>query len=168
VSYAWDAVCSILDADAPPNVRCGGGGAELGAQEVFHSLRSFGEDLVCVPVRLEHDGSYCDDVLVTYHFLEEVAHAVDEDGSWRRPPKWFKKLLGNDSWVKALFVRVTPDVAEAFGKRFGVAVLAAGADFDAPAHRVPGRLGPLDFGVITHTFAYVPLLLHMNGTWSSW
>jgi hypothetical protein len=107
---------------------------------------------------VEHDGSYCDNVLVTHRFLEEVAHAVDEDGSWRGPPYWFKKLVWHYSWVKALFVRVTFDVAETFGECLCVAVLATRADFDAPSHRVPRRLGPFDFGMITHTFAYVPIV----------
>jgi hypothetical protein len=160
VLYAWDAVCLILDTDTPPNVGCGSGFTEFGAQEVFHAVRSFGEDLICVPVCAEHDGSYRDNVLVTYCLLEEVAHTVDENGPWRRPPQWLKKFVGHHPWVKTLFVRVTFDVAEAFGECFGVAVLAAGADFDAPAHRVPRCLGPFDFGVITHTFAFVPIVAY--------
>jgi len=46
------------------------------------------------------------------------------------------------------------DSAKAFGKRFGVAVLAARANLGAAADWVPGRVGPFDLGVEGHCFAH--------------
>jgi len=42
------------------------------------------------------------------------------------------------------------DAAKPLRKRLGIAVLASGADLDAAADGVPGRVGPLDMGVERH------------------
>lgn len=39
------------------------------------------------------------------------------------------------------------DSAKALGKRFSVAVLAAGANFRATADGIPGYVGPFDLGI---------------------
>src|SRR5260221_14538194 len=46
------------------------------------------------------------------------------------------------------------DPAKTLRKRFGIAVLAAGANFRAAADWIPGGVGPFDFGVHTHFFSF--------------
>ena len=68
---------------------------------------------------------------------------------WSRPLERFEEFVRHQAWREAVLVRVAGNAAEAFSERLGVAVFAAGADFEAPTHGVPSRLGPLDFGMLT-------------------
>ena len=43
-----------------------------------------------------------------------------------------------------MFVGMTFDPAKSFGKRFGIAMLAAGAKLDASTDGIPGGVGPFD------------------------
>ena len=54
--------------------------------------------------------------------------------------------------IETLFVGVAGHAAKSFGKGFGITVGAAGTDFDAAAHGVPGGIGPFDFGMFAHDF----------------
>ncbi len=58
--------------------------------------------------------------------------------------KGFGELLRHEAKIKALFIWVAFDAAEALGKGLGVTVLAAGTDLRATPERVPRRVGPLD------------------------
>lgn len=41
-------------------------------------------------------------VIVRYGVLEEVAHAVDEDGLCCGPAEWFKQFVGDESGIEAM------------------------------------------------------------------
>lgn len=49
--------------------------------------RAFGEDLISVPISLDHDLDYVFDVFVWDFRLEEVAHAIDEHGAGAGPSR---------------------------------------------------------------------------------
>ena len=90
------------------------------------------------------------DVVVGNVLVEQVAHRVDEDHLRRAPPQRLRELLRDEPQIEALLVRMAWHAAEPLGERLGVAVLAAGADLRAAADRVPRRVGPLDFRVLSH------------------
>jgi len=83
----------VLDAAAPPDVRRVCCLLASCREKLLESVGAFREDLVRVPVRVEHD--VCDglDVLVGHGVLEEVAHTVDEYGFRGAPPEGFNELL---------------------------------------------------------------------------
>ena len=113
----------------------------------MQALCSLGKDLVRVPISLEHYGNDRADVFIRDRVLEQIAHAIDKY-CFRHPPlEWFEELVRNKAWREPMFVRMARNSAEAFSERLGVAVLAAGADFQASTHGIPRRLGPLDFGM---------------------
>ena len=97
-----------------------------------------------VPICFHHNADHIFYIGVRDARLEEVTHAVDEDGLGARPLKRFGELLRHEVKIEALFVGVAFDAAEALCKGLGVTVLAAGADFGAAPKRVPRRVGPLD------------------------
>ena len=43
---------------------------------------------------------------------------------------------------------MTLNPAKAFGESLGIAMLATGTDLGAAANRIPGGVGPFDFGII--------------------
>src|SRR5438105_3119275 len=87
----WQAVATILNADAPPNVRQISGKPEVGPKQVAQSLRALGENLVRVPVRQLHDAYHAKNVFVRHVLVKEVAHAVDEHHSRFGPAQGFRK-----------------------------------------------------------------------------
>jgi len=150
VGDSGQAVLAIFDADAPPDVILFGGEAQGAAQQLLEPFRALGEHLKGVPLCRDHDLADGFDVGVGDAGLEKVAHRVNEYEFRRAPGERLSKLVGNQLQVEALLVGMALDSAEALGKSFGIAVLAAGADLGAAADRVPGRVGPFDLGVEGH------------------
>ena len=58
---------------------------------------------------------------------------------WRGPDKSLKQLAWDEPRVELMLVRVPRNITEPLCEGLCIAVFAAGADFDAAAHRVPGR-----------------------------
>ena len=144
VGNAGDAVFFVFDADAPPDVGLLGCEFQLGIEQGAEAFGALGEDLIGVPVCFGHDGGDVHDVIVGDEIVEEVAHGIDENHFGLAPAERLGEFFGNEARIEALFVGMAFDAAESFGKGFGVAVFAAGADFGAATDRVPGRVGPLD------------------------
>src|SRR5262245_11743728 len=95
-----------------------------------------------------HNSGHLLDVLVGNSVMEQVTHRVHEDHFRRRPSEWLSEFFRYDAEVEALLVRMSGHSTEAFGKRLGVAVKTARTDLRATPHRVPGRVGPFDGGVL--------------------
>jgi len=74
-----------------------------------------------------------------------VAHGVDEDGAGFFPAAGDVEGLRLEGEAEVVAVVRLAHGVESFGESFGVAVLAAGADFGAAGDGVPGGLGPFDF-----------------------
>lgn len=147
---AWNAVLLVFDAHTPPNVRRLRSGVEFCGEELFKPIGAFGQDLVRVPVGLKHNVHDGVDVVVWNGVLEEITHAIDEDGFRRCPPEWLNKLFGNKAGSKPKFIGVSRDTTKPLSEGFGVAVLATGADLLTPANGVPRSLGPFDFELQAH------------------
>ena len=113
---------------------------------MLQTIGAFGQDLVGVPGSVQHHFGYRGYVFVGDRVLEKVAHAVYEDAFWGAPAERFEEFGGDEAGVEAVFVGVVGDAPESLGEGFGVAVFAAGGYFDAAPERVPGGVGPLDFG----------------------
>jgi hypothetical protein len=125
---------------------------KFAGQEITHSLVPFSEHLVCVPIRALHDAAYLGDILGRHAFLKKVAHRIDKNSFWRPPPQRLVELLGNESEVKSLLVWVAGHPSKAFGKGFGVTVLAARAYLGASADGIPGGIGPFHGAFNCHRF----------------
>jgi hypothetical protein len=134
---ARDAVFAVLGGHSPPDVRSLRGVTELRVQQVAHSLGTFCENLVCVPVRFQHDLGYANDVLVSYAFVEEVAHRVHEDAAGLLPVRWVVQFLRHEAQVEALLKGVPRHTPETLRERASIAMLAAGANLRATPDRVP-------------------------------
>src|SRR5437899_2862411 len=67
---SWETMLSIFDADAPPNVfRCGSE-LQFARQQFAQSLGSFGQHLIGVPVRRDHDARHSLAVVIGNTCLE--------------------------------------------------------------------------------------------------
>src|SRR5262249_49759193 len=85
--------------------------------------------------------------------VEEVAHAIHEDGPGLLPGQGQAEAVRPDLEVEALFVGMAWDPTESLGKRLGVAVLAPGADLRAACDRVPRGIRPFDRACLAHGIA---------------
>src|SRR5579872_6176131 len=103
-----------------------------------------------MPVGHFHDAHNLLDIRIRNRFVEKIAHRIHENRFLRAPLEWLRQLLGHESQIEALFVRMAWDPSKAFGESFGVAVFAAGADLRAASHRIPGRVGPFNRRVLRH------------------
>ena len=74
--------------------------------------------------------------------MEEVTHGVDEHPAGLAPALRLLKALRVQHEIEA----VGKVIAEALGDCFGIAVLAARANFVTARGRVPGLIGPLYCG----------------------
>ena len=145
------AMFSVLDAHAPPDVQLIGGIAELGLEHVAQALGALRQDLIRVPVRCLHDADDGENVLVGYVLVEQVAHRVDEDHLRLRPAQRLGKFLWDQAEIEPLLVGMPWHAAEPLGESLGIAMSAAGADLGAAADRVPGCVGPFDLGFVAHS-----------------
>ena len=109
-----------------------------------------GENLIGVPVGLDHHPDNILDIGVGNSGLEQIAHAVDKYLALTRPCERLRQFLGHQAQIEPLPIRMARHAPKALGEGLGIAMLAAGADFRASAQRVPSRIRPLDFGVIAH------------------
>ena len=135
-----------------PHQICGAAAAcvQTGLEQFPHSSRSFGQDLVGVPVRLEHDIDDFLDVLIGYIFVKEVTHRVDEYHPRPGPLERIGKFFRNEPQIETLFIRMARNTAEPLGKCLGVAVGTARTDLRATPDWVPGRVSPFDASVVAH------------------
>jgi len=99
---------------------------------------AFGQDLEAVLGGAGHDVENFLDEIEGDIFMKEVAHGVDEDGARLFPAEGDIESLGLEGQAEAVAVVGLAHGAEAAGESFGVAVLAAGADFGAAGDGVPG------------------------------
>lgn len=154
-----DTILSIFDTHAPPDVirRCVGSKFRL--QQPAHSLRSFRQHLIDVPIRSNHHAHHPFDVVVTDIFVEKVAHRIHEDVPRAAPTQRFLQFLRDETQIESLLVRMTVNSAKTLCERCRVTVLASRADLRAATHRIPGRISPFDIAVFTHRCPY-PLFLY--------
>ena len=89
-------------------------------------------------------------VVIRYLVVEEVAHRVDKNLLWRRPPDGVAQFFGYQSQVEAELKGMPLYATESFGERLGITMLTSGADFRAAPDRVPSGVRPLDFGIKAH------------------
>jgi hypothetical protein len=101
-----------------------------------------------MPVGIDHDMNDVVDVVIRHVFLEEVAHAVYEDLPWGRPLERLVQFLGDEAQVEPLLIGMAWYATKAFSEGLGVAMLATRTDFRAAAKRIPGSIGPFDFGML--------------------
>jgi hypothetical protein len=146
-------VLSVFHAYSPPDVPVIFREPEFGIQEGLQPIGSLGQNLVGVPVSLDHNP---DDILyirIGHIILEQVAHAVHEDGTGARPLKGLDQFLGNEAKIEALPVWMSLNPTKPLSESLCVAVLAAWTDFSATAKGIPSRVGPLDFRMVAHRLA---------------
>jgi hypothetical protein len=96
------------------------------------------EDLEVVPMGAAHHCEGLTDEILRDLFVEEVAHAVDEDPSRLAPAKGEPELIWMESDLKAIPVTRVPHGLQSPGEPLRIAVLAARADLGAPRDWVPG------------------------------
>ena len=82
-------VLTIFDAYSPPDMRLCRSYLQLAIQQVTLALRTFCENLICMPIRLTHYTRYGSDVSGRNELVEKVAHRVDKDHFRSRPAEWF-------------------------------------------------------------------------------
>lgn len=110
----------------------------------------------------EHDFRHRSDIGIRDTVLEQIAHAIDEDSSWRRPQQGLKQLFRYESRVETMPVRVLRDISKSLGKRLGIAVFAAGTNLDTAPNWIPSRLGPLDARMLAQLIN-LEAILHYAG-----
>src|SRR5262245_51005188 len=103
-----------------------------------------------MPVATAHHIHNTGDVILRYVLVKQVTHRIDENPLRLSPSQRVVELLRHQPQVEALFVRVPGHAAKPLGKRLGVTPRAAWRDLRAPAHGIPGSVGPFDFRVIAH------------------
>ena len=103
-----------------------------------------------MPVRALHRVEYAMDVLERNVFVEQVTHRIDEDELRVPPARRVLESFWTQSQIKASLKRMSLDIAKAFGKALGIAVVATGADLGATGDRVPAAVGPLDSAFVRH------------------
>ena len=118
--------------------------------EVAHPRASLGQHLEDVPVGCLHGVEHSSDVFPWHALVEQIAHGVDEDEPRAPPGPGLIHPFGSKRQVESRLVGVSGDAPKPFGKSFGVAVVAAGAQLRTPGHGVPRALRPLDGGLFGH------------------
>jgi len=115
-----------------------------------HEGTAFGQHLESVPMRFFHGVENLVDIVGRNVLVEQVAHGVDEDHLRLADRKGLFQAAGPKRKIETRFERVIGHASEAFGKPFGIAVVAAGADLGAARYRVPRHVGPFDGGILRH------------------
>ena len=103
-----------------------------------------------MPACSHHHFSNGADVVVRNVGVKEIAHGIHEDHLRGAPFQGVCELLRDEAKIKAKLVRMTRRPAKTFRECLGIAVTASGTDLRTPANRVPGGIGPLNFGLIRH------------------
>src|SRR5262249_54853113 len=118
--------------------------------QLLQSLASLRQDLKRVPMSLMHDVEDSAYVVDRHIFVEQVAHAVDKDGTWPTPAQRKEQQIRMKCYGEAVAIPRVLHRTETHGKAFGVTVLAAGTDLRAARDGIPSRLSPLDTGSLAH------------------
>src|SRR5271157_790091 len=137
---------SVFNTHTPPNMGFRSRKPQTRFQQLPHSGGSLCKHLKRVPVGLNHHIHNGCNVVIRNGIMKQVTHRIHEHPSRRTPAQWFPQLLGHEPNVKALFVGMVFDTPKPLSKYSGIAMRAAGTDFGAASNRVPGCIGPLDFG----------------------
>jgi hypothetical protein len=105
---------------------------------------SLGQDLESMVGSFAHDSEDTLNELYRHLFMEEIAHAVHEDGPGSSPAKGLFQSICPQSQIEPLFVWVPLNTTEAFCKPQGVTVFAAWRHLIAARNRVPSHFRPFD------------------------
>ena len=116
-----------------------------------HPFRALRQELEYVMVGLDHDIEDPPDELVGHALMEEVGHGVHEDHLRLFPSERQLKPFGPEPQIEPLFKRMSRHTAKPLGKRLRIAMFAPGTDFRAAGDRIPGRVGPFDMRLKTHS-----------------
>ena len=103
-----------------------------------------------MPVSLLHGIEYLVDECAVDVLMEEVAHRVHEDHARLFPKYGLLQSRRPECQVKTLLVGVSDNPAPALCEALGVAVVTTRTYLGAARHRVPGCVGPFDFGFLGH------------------
>ena len=135
-------VFPIFHADAPPDVLPIRPKTQPPTKQIPRPPRPLRQNLIGVPIRRDHHVRNRRRIRIRHSVLKQIAHRIDEHQLGGAPGKRLRQLLRHQPQIKPLLVRMSLDPAKPLRKRFGIAVLAAGADFDAAPDGVPGGVGP--------------------------
>ena len=141
---------NVFNGNAKPDMRRDGPALIALTDETAHQRTALGEDLIDVPVRALHRVEYAMDELDGNIFMEKITHRIDEDELWVPPARRVLKSFGTQRQIKASLESMSLDIAKAFGKALGIAVVTTGTDLRATGDRVPGAVGPLDSAFVRH------------------
>src|SRR5262245_83049 len=144
------AIFAILNTYSPPNIWLLCSETQFCAEQVPHSLRPLGQDLISMPTGLDHHFSHSNDIIIGHITVKKVAHRINKYHLRSLPVNWLGKLFRYKAQIKALFIRMTFNSTKTFGKCFGITASASRADLGASANRVPGSVCPLDLRVVAH------------------
>ena len=100
-----------------------------------------------MPVGRDHNLGDSFSVAVRHAWLKEIAHRIYKHQLRPSPREWLSQFFRDQFQIEALLIWMALYSPKSFGECFGVAVLAAGTDLGAAAHRVPGGVGPFDLGI---------------------
>lgn len=84
--------------------------------------------------------------------MKQIAHRIDENLLGGGAANRIAQFLRHQSQVEAKLEGVSGNTAKTLGKGLGIAVLAARTHLGAAPNRVPGGVGPFDFGIVGHVF----------------
>src|SRR5258706_3883541 len=140
----------VLDGDAEPHMDRATTGAVALPKEVAHEGRAFCEYLKCVPRRAFHSIEHAINEILGNVLVEEIAHGIHKDHAARAPPERLIQPLRTKCKVETCLEWMTWTAAKSFGKALGITVIASGTDLRAASDRVPGGVGPLYCGRISH------------------
>src|SRR6202035_3873504 len=116
VAHPGKAITLILNTHSPPNMFVMRSKAQRTVEHVQEPFRSLRQNLIRMPVRLDHDLYNIHDISVRHLWLEQVAHAIYENIARAAPQKRLRELLRNEPQIKSLFIRVTGDAAKSFSE----------------------------------------------------
>ncbi len=103
-----------------------------------------------MPMGLRHDVIRAADERLGHVLVEQVAHGVDENAARVAPPEWQRELVRMERQREPVAIAWITHRLEPECESLSIAVLAPWTYLGAAGDRVPGRVSPLDRGVIAH------------------
>jgi hypothetical protein len=104
-----------------------------------------------MPGGLVHNREDLMNEFLRHVLMKQIAHAVHEDPSRLAPSERQRELVPVQGHRKPVPVPGIPHGAKSKRKALRITVFAAWTDLRATRHGVPGRIGPLNPGMIAHT-----------------
>src|SRR5437660_8159124 len=103
-----------------------------------------------MPVCLNHHFEDPADEVLGNSLMEKIAHAVHEDETRLRPPKWQRNKIGVQRNLKTILVATVAHRLKTSREPLSVTMLAARTHLRAASHGIPSGIRPLDGRLVAH------------------